>query len=433
MTMTKFETETFEQSVERWVLHAIASGVNTFDQLVKALPSVDPIVAFSALQRLSAGSSPPHNALEKLTNPVKQTLTRSFYARYQIGLPLPHPLDFDWRFTDASVEYLLKSCEELTAFNDTIVLLGTPSLFQGGLTLSWQRSMILLEANATMTNCLNLSTSRSQVVHSDLLKDEFQTRSAAAVMMDPPWYPEHIQSFLWSACQFCHLGGHIFVSLPPVGTRPGIDREWKDTLAWANRLGLELVRREELSLSYLTPAFERNAFRVAGIPAVERDWRRGDLAIFSRKKLIQLPRPKVARQEDIWAEVNLLGVRIRVRPWSGSGFENPKLVPILPGDVLTTVSRRDPRRQLADIWTSGNRIFICRGRSILWQVLQAILTGDQPHDVVEVFLKRSLHPNEAVLVSETTEQILSLISTEQKENLLFENHWNDTNFTLAAS
>jgi len=433
MTITKIETETFEQSVERWVLHAIASGANTFNQLVKALPSVDPIVVFSALQRLNACSSLSQNALEQMTNSVKRTFARSLYARYQIGLPLPHPLDFDWRFTDATVEYLLKSCKELTAFNDTIVLLGTPSLFRAGLTLSWQRSMILLEANATMTNSLNSSVSRSQVVQSDLLKDEIQMQSASAVMMDPPWYPEHIQSFLWSACQFSHLGGHIFVSLPPIGTRPGIEREWKDTLTWANRLGLELVRREELSLSYLTPVFERNAFKVAGIPAVERDWRRGDLAIFSRKNLTQIPRPKVSRQEDVWAEVNLLGVRIRVRPWSGSEFENPKLLPILPGDVLTTVSRRDPRRQLADIWTSGNRIFICRGLSILWQVLQAISTGDQPHDLVEVFLKRSLHPSEAALISETTEQILSLISTEQKENLLFENHWNDTNFALAAS
>ncbi len=433
MTITEIESQAFEQFVERWVLHAIASGVGTFNQLVKALPSVDPIIIAHTLRRLSSNSTMPQDIWEKLNTSASQTSTRIPYSHYQIGLPLPHPLDFDWRFTDGSVEYLLKSCETLTNLNDTIVLLGAPSLFRGGLALSWQRRMILLEANKTMTNYLTSLTSRSQVMRSDLLNGDVPRLSGAAVVMDPPWYFEHIQSFLWAACQICQLGGHIFVSLPPVGTRPGINQEWKETLVWAKRLGLKLVHREDLSLSYLTPVFERNAFRVAGLPAIEHDWRRGDLAIFQRVSSTQVSRPGVAQQQATWSEVSLLGVRIRVRPWTSSEFENPKLVPILPGNVLTSVSRRDSRRQLADVWTSGNRVFICQGRGILWHVLQAISTGDQPHAVVEAFLKRSLDPNEGVLIAEVTNQILSLISLEQKENLLFNDYWNDTNLTLAAS
>src|SRR5712691_8552322 len=30
---------------------------------------------------------------------------------------------------------------------------------------------------------------------------------------------------------------------------------------------------------------------------------------------------------------------------------------IVPGDVLSSISRRDPRRRKAAVWTSGNRLF----------------------------------------------------------------------------
>lgn len=429
--MTEIETQAFEQAVERWILDAIVSGIDTFSQLIDALPSVDPVIAFDTLKRLNAHARLSQRTFAQLLAPTRRKQTRFDSSRYQIGLPLPHPLDFDWRFTDISVNDLLQQVEKMTAFDDTIVLLGTPSLFRGARTMSHRR-MILLEANRTMTNCLISTASCTQVTCCDLLKDAAVTLSAGAVVLDPPWYPEHIHAFLWNACQVCSLGGHILVSLPPIGTRPSIDREWSDLLIWANQLGLELVDREKLSLSYLTPAFERNAFRVAGVPPVRRDWRRGDLAIFCRVRLTQVQRPTVAIQ-DVWEEINLLGIRIRVRPWTDSEFSDSKLVPILPGDVLTSVSRRDSRRGLADVWTSGNRIFRCQGRSILFQVLQAISTGSQTHDVVEAFLKRSLHSSEAEVISETTRQILSLINTEQKENLLFEDYWNNTNFSLAAS
>jgi hypothetical protein len=33
------------------------------------------------------------------------------------------------------------------------------------------------------------------------------------------------------------------------------------------------------------------------------------------------------------------------------------LIPWIDGDVLPSVSRRDPRRRLAHVWTSGNRVF----------------------------------------------------------------------------
>ena len=433
MTITEIESHVFEQSVERWIFDAVEKGATTFEQLIKLLPSVDPIIAFNALQRLQPSLPIPKNNSCKLINSALWRQPKPTHTRYQKSLPPPHPLDYDWRFTDLTVEYLLQKCAEVTPPHSTIVLLGTPSLLHIGTEPSYQRNTVLLEANTIMTSCLSSTVLGSQIVECNLLRDALPNLFAEAVVMDPPWYPEHIQAFLWDACQFCQMDGYIFVSIPPVGTRPGIEREWQETLTWANQLGLQLIHLEELSLSYLTPLFEHNVFKVTGIHCVPQDWRRGNLAIFTRKASINVPRPIVASLEKEWLEVNIFSIRIRVRPWIDSAFADPSLISITPNDVLTSVSRRDPRRQLADVWTSGNRIFSCQGGGILWHVLDAISRDHLPHSAVEAFIGRTLQPKEIDLVSNAIEQVLDIINVERKENLIFGDYWSSTKFTFIAS
>lgn len=110
----------------------------------------------------------------------------------------------------------------------------------------------------------------------------------------------------------------------------------------------------------------------------------------------------------------------------------PSLISVVPGDVLQSVSRRDPRRQLADVWTLGNRIFACQGRGVLWQILEAMAIGRSPNEAVALALKRPLSFVAAELVSYATHQIINIISTEQKENLLFEEERNNTKLFLAT-
>ncbi|MBE9111940.1 hypothetical protein IQ273_21265 [Nodosilinea sp. LEGE 07298] len=433
MTITEIESLAFEQSVKQWIFDAVGNGATTFEQLIKLLPSVDPIIAFKALQKNQSSLPVLKNNSCTLVNSALWKQSKSIPTHHQKSLPSPHPLDYDWRFTDSTVEYLLQKCAEATRPYDTIVLLGTPSLLRVGTDPAYQRSTVLLDANTMMTTCLSNAVLDSQIVECNLLRDILPNLSADAVVMDPPWYPEHIQSFLWDACQFCKLNGHILISLPPIGTRPGIEREWQETLAWANQLGLQLIHLEELSLSYLTPLFERNVFRISGVHCVPQNWRRGNLAIFTQRSSTNVPRPIIASSEKGWLEVNLFGVRIRVRPWNSSEFVDPSLISVIPSDVLTSVSRRDPRRQLADVWTSGNRIFSCLGRGILWHVLDAISRDCPPHSTVEAFIGRALQPREISLVSNAIEQVLDIINLERKENLLFEDHWSSTNFTFTAS
>jgi hypothetical protein len=432
MTITQTETQVFEDAVDHWVLDALASGVRSFDRLVASLPGVYPSIALHSLQRLETAqkiSAELWTALVKSAQAIREPLNHSYH---QVRLPVPHPLDYDWRFSDSAVKHLLNECAALTRRGDAIVLLGTPSLLRMGSEQSYPRQLILLEANRTVTDMLTQTVPEAQVFRCDAMRDTLPNLKATAVVLDPPWYPEYIQSFLWAACQLCKIGGYILISMPPVGTRPGMEREWANTLNWAQQIGLTPLKLELAALSYVTPPFELNGLRAEGLHAVSREWRRSDLAVFSRTHQTKVPRPKVQQQEDFWQEEVLHGVRVRIRQPNLSGFADPSLISIVPGDVLQSVSRRDSRRQLADVWTSGNRIFACQGRGVLWQILRALAVGRSPHEVLASALGHPLSLVEAELVSRTTERIANIISTEQKENLLFGEQHNNKRQSLAT-
>jgi DNA-directed RNA polymerase subunit H (RpoH/RPB5) len=427
------ETWIFEDSVNCWVLDAITSGVTTFDQLVTCLPGVYPSVVLSSLQRLASAQKIPTKVMEELIESAKSKSDEPMHLAHQIPLPVPHPLDYDWRFSDAAVENLLNECKKLTPLNSTIVLIGTPSLLRMGIEQSYPRQLLLLEASPTITASLTQAVPLAQVVRCDVIKEPLPKLGAEAVVLDPPWYPEHIHSFLWAACQLCKIGGHILISMPPFGTRPSVEREWMNVLDWAEKIGLTLVRLDKMALPYVSPPFEVNVLKAQGLHAVSKEWRRGNLAVFKCTHQTSVPRPTVLPQEDEWVEEVLSEVRLRIRQPNSSAFADPSLLSIVPGDVLQSVSRRDKRRQLADVWTSGNRIFACQGRGVLLLILQAIAAGRSPNQLVALALERSLTSVETELVSHAANQIINIVSIEQKENLLFGEQQNDTLFSRRAS
>ncbi len=50
-------------------------------------------------------------------------------------LPLPHPLDFEWRFSAGTCRELLAAASDLTRAGDTILLYGTPGLAYAAIAL----------------------------------------------------------------------------------------------------------------------------------------------------------------------------------------------------------------------------------------------------------------------------------------------------------
>src|SRR5207253_7934669 len=120
--------------------------------------------------------------------------------------------------------------------------------------------------------------------------------------------------------------------------------EREAVLTNAASFGLRLAAVESGALAYWTPPFERNALVAAEIPAVPDDWRRGELAEFVLTEKTLAPRPVPAGPRDEWDEQGVGGVRIKCRRCPDSEFHDPTLSPAVPGDILPSVSRRDPAR-----------------------------------------------------------------------------------------
>jgi hypothetical protein len=263
-----------------------------------------------------------------------------------------------------------------------------------------------------MTRAVSRTFPDANVACLDLIsgREVARTNSAGVVVADPPWYPEHMAAFLWAAARLCRPAGHILVSLPSIWTRPGLEAEVAKLLALAGGWGLRLVRWESATLTYLSPPFEQNAHRAAGLPAVPLDWRRGDMAVLTPVSEVHASRPGQPFQRDEWEEIAIGSTRIKLRVRAEKGFSDPALLPIIPGDILPTVSRRDTRRRHADVWTSGNRIFTTRCVMLFRKLVLAF--GSDPVLAVSSVLGRELGPQEKTLVGRAARQISDLLRME---------------------
>jgi len=88
-------------------------------------------------------------------------------------------------------------------------------------------------------------------------------------------------------------------------------------------------------------------------------WRKGDLALFRKieDKHTKLPQGTSKENESIESEIDSVRIRIKREPQQKSQKKNLSITHIVPGDILASVSSRDPKRDRVNVWTSGNRVF----------------------------------------------------------------------------
>jgi hypothetical protein len=401
----------FSTAVDGWVL-AVADSASPafFDELVRLLPGVYPTEALASVQRLAEGGLLDAQTVDRL---LRRAPERASSASVPSNLPVPHPLDFDWRFGQDTIDRLVSACTD-AAGADGIVLIGAPSILRAMQMQPLSQPCLLLDANpAAVAALVGASHHRAQLC--DIQHDALPPAAAGAVLLDPPWYAEHVRLFLWAAAQVCRPGATVMISLPGKGTRPGAPEERTYAIRWGRYVGLELVSYEEGALGYVSPPFERNALRTAGLTRLPEDWRRGDLLTFRAAGGNVVARP-IASTAPRWPEVTVGRVRIRVRAEAGGGaVVDPRLMTVVEGDILDSVSRRDPRRAQIDVWTSGNRVFATRTPCAL-MLLAGALSDDG--DVVEHLaadLGRSLTQDEKRNTLVAVDQLTELTATEAAE------------------
>jgi len=403
----------FELQVSGWVQHAVQEGITTFTNLLAVLPGVDPAFLLHILRQLRSDRS--GDVFQHLLDESKSAPESHAPRGYTV---VPHPLDFDWRFTEACAFALVERLF-LDASLSRFALLSTPSLVSPIHSLRPDSSAVLFDKNTLWQPQMEGLHGAIEFVACDLTVDSPQislSREFDAVVADPPWYLEHQSSYLWMAAQLAHRGAMIAMTTPPSGTRPGIAEERIQIQLLAKDAGLEFIELTEGAVRYRSSPFETNAMRASGIFAALDEWRHGDLFIFRSERASHAPRPPAPSSQEVWEEVVLHGVRIKIRICRDSPIDpnsSPELAPLVDNDVLPTVSRRHPLRSAADVWTSGNRVFKCLNPPALLHLCRSLRDngcGDQS-------LRQAATQASSSAFERAKVQLLKILETEMREYL----------------
>jgi hypothetical protein len=367
----------YERDVDDWIVRAISGGAQTFGSLVRRLPSVYPTVVLTALRRLADQSRISPLLAEGMAREVVLPPTASV-CRMGVRLPLPHPLNYEWRFSDQAAKDLLRLAKRLNRPGDKILLFGTPRIASTAIAEGFGGPMLFLGENNPVTAAIRAANTaeggRMTVVTCDT--HELTPGEAGVVVLDPPWYMDFIRPMLAAAAAACRFGGHVVVSLPPNGVRPSARDDRTKILYWAHRQGLSLLIEDAAQLSYETPFFEANALAAAGVTNVPADWRRGDLVIFRKFSRREVVPSTSSVRKNRWKEVFIGSMRLFIRTDRViDSTAEPAFRPVAADEIMPTVSRRDPRRHRASLWTSGDRAFVCDRRDL---VMRAAMSCADP-------------------------------------------------------
>ena len=404
-------SSSYDSYLDRSIVNAVREGAHDLWHLISVLPGFYPTLVREAVARLIRNSVIP----EGISDEAPQTDPAPHSQLEVPGLPVPHPLDFDWRFTRGTAGVLLGRLDALSRSATPVALLGTPSVYVLAKRQRLAHKFILLDQNDSLANSEACSSSGGRHYCCDLMDRVPNLPLVHTVLADPPWYVDDAMAFLRVASQISAKGATILLSFGPDGMRPGIPGERKRLIAEAEAMGLHLTGISHLTLSYATPFFERNALHAAGFTQVAPAWRRGDLLAFQKVSDPYSPRHSANGDNYTWAEVSIDRVRFRVRQRGIEGFADPRLAQLVPGDILPTVSRRDGRRQRVDVWTSGNRVYGSTGTHILTVLLHAIRDSESPTAAVQRLQHQPMDDVQIRLVESTVLQVKQIVQAEGRD------------------
>lgn len=309
----------------------------TFEAFVAALPGVLPDEALAALRRIG-GRNAQRLAADAATDRAGPIIDQCAL------LPLPHPLDSEFRFDAPTARILATALVNSTKPGDELLLVGVPSVAAELGSMGVDRRIRFLGPDNCVTDAV-----RAAIGDERLLLDQGPGRTAAAALLDPPWYSGPMAELIEVGAAGCRKDALITLILPPMGTRPEIVADRSAFLAAAARAGLTATGASG-PVCYRTPLFELAAMERQGIARLA-SWRHGEALEFVVTD---------ARRQRRWtaprsSELCVSGVRLRLV--AGSRTAGPSLDPIDGHEVFRSVSARAPGRERASLWTTTNRAF----------------------------------------------------------------------------
>jgi hypothetical protein len=256
----------------------------------------------------------------------------------------------EWYFWSETANSLAR---EFVSKETSSIFLGTPTIALQA--LAGQSDFTLVDSNPLVG--LRFPELRKFVHYSSVEQLAGNFPRPSSIILDPPWYLPSITYWLSKASQLSAKSTTIVMPLFQSLTRPAASRERSTILELAETIGRVDVIRD--CLSYDSPLYEREALLSKNVSADPR-WRRADLVVIRQPSSVPLPEIPEKDIQEIW-ETYLIGsqvVRLRLHPMPRRRKFLAAPIAGTRDFVLDTVSARDDRRRLADLWTSRNRVAI---------------------------------------------------------------------------
>lgn len=284
-------------------------------------------------------------------------------------LPIPHILDSDWRFTVESTKYLVNTIKSnITKNNVNLVLVGTPSLF------------LMINSNEDNEDFNTLLIEKNDIkyfknIDYNIIKNDVSKVTienyADIIVCDPPWYMDAITMFMQSAQRMLRIKSKLILVVPPEGVREGIKDEYEKIVNIAEELGFKYCSFYKESVSYVSPPFEVKALEVKNITNYPIDWRKGSVMIFEKEKDKKINKIESnIKNRVLWQDAIISNVRFKIKCENIHREEYVKH--ITKNDIYPTVSMRNHLYDLANVWSSGNRVYSCKNTFLFFSIVDQL-------------------------------------------------------------
>lgn len=253
----------------------------------------------------------------------------------------PHQLDFDWRFSAASVEEFGNRIVP----RQRLLLIGCPSLVE--IAESKTASGLLIERNPYHVGSTNFSSIRADVRYYQARK-KFSNAFDAAIF-DAPWYPDEFLRWAGLALAYTRLGGVVSFTMWPDDVRPSAVRERHQIFEHLERVG----RLRQLgSLSYEVPHFEQTSLEKSN-PG--KSFTREGL-LFSLTKLSDHPLITIhfRRSKIFWKRYRVGSQQLALKLNGNDRAKASNIDFDIPPFTLSNTSRRNQELGLINVWSSNN-------------------------------------------------------------------------------
>lgn len=413
------QQQKYELRLRTLVGEAVDRGAGDFETLVGELPGIFPLTVVDILRSLQL-----ENQRKELQDLLEQADTENEHNGWSRTDFVPHPLDSDWRFTPACADSI---AHEIGGLVDSpasahVALLGTPTLVPAVRQKMPAARIWLVDKNPRWE--AHFAPAVPQVVSTTIELDSNDLprnlrKWADVVAIDAPWYQGAYEHFLWAAAEVSKSGAWLLATLPREGTRPSAQDDIRKIVHFARTVGFSPTQQRQGAVRYRTPPFEFNAMRAGGMKMRLPEWRTADLLLLRAESQCQVKRPPIARHVERWEECNSGAVRVKFRVERNGLAQaggSPRLLSLVPGDILPSVSFRHPIRPDIDVWTSGNRVFRCENTRALAAIC-AELNNSNNLDLARVVSARLCRPLDNVVARD-----LPMVASHLRELLNLEQH-----------